>query len=87
MTIDELSRSYQRLQGTVQRLERAVKAFQRLHLKDVLNRYGWGRSTLYRKLSAGQIPRPVRLGGQPTWRLEDLERAELTGNLPPPISS
>ena len=80
MTLEELSRH-------VRLLEHAVRGFQRLHLKDVLNRYGWGRSTLYRKLSAGQIPRPVRLGGQPIWRLEDLEEAELAGQLPAPVSA
>lgn len=57
-----------------------------MHLKDVLLRYGISKSTLYRNLRRKRFPRPVRFSG-PLWRLQDLEEAELAGQLPRPISA
>jgi predicted DNA-binding transcriptional regulator AlpA len=76
----------QELAEALQRLERRLTNTPRLFLKDVLRRYGFSRRTLYRKLKRGEIPRPIRFSG-PLWRLEDLEEAELRGQLPPPMSA
>ena len=65
----------------LERLERLLANTPRLHVKDVLARYGWSSSTLYRRLKARRFPRPVHQVGS-LWRLEDLERAELAGQLP-----
>ncbi len=86
MSPEELSRGIRTLQETVQRLQRLILNVPRLHKKDVQARYGWSRATLDRKIASGHFPRPVRLGGQPLWRLEDLEAAEIAGQLPRPAS-
>ena len=85
MTIEELSGAYQTLLETVQRLQRAVLGVPRLHRKDIMARYGWTKSTLDRHRHL--LPKPIRFGGQPLWRLEDLEAAETAGQLPCPVSS
>jgi predicted DNA-binding transcriptional regulator AlpA len=54
----------------------------RLHPKDLMQRYGIGKSTLYRWLDSGVLPPPVRIGG-PLWRLADLEAAEKAGRIRP----
>jgi predicted DNA-binding transcriptional regulator AlpA len=57
----------------------------RLHLKDLQRRYGWCERTIYRMLERGKLPTPIRFTG-PLWRLEDLEAAELAGQIPRPVS-
>ena len=57
----------------------------RLHLKDLCRRYGWSERTVYRMLRRGKLPRPIRFSGS-IWRLEDLQKAEMSGQLPPPAS-
>lgn len=59
----------------------------RLSRKELQDRYGWSESTLDRRIQDGTIPRPVRFGGRPTWRLLDLAEAELAGTLPSPVSA
>jgi predicted DNA-binding transcriptional regulator AlpA len=75
-----------RLEADVARLSDQVKALvntARLHPKDVMARYGFSKSTLYRLLARGLLPKPVRFTG-PLWPLADLEAAEKAGQLPPP---
>lgn len=86
LSLAELPEVVQALQATVERLQRLVLNVPRLHKKDVQARYGWSRATLDRKIAGGHFPRPVRFGGQPVWRLEDLEAAELAGQIAPPAS-
>jgi hypothetical protein len=69
----------------VLRLKRLLLSQPRLHLKDVCLRYGFTKSTLYRRLRAGTFPQPIQFRG-PLWRLEDLERAELAGRIRPALS-
>lgn len=52
----------------------------RLHVKDVCLRYRISEATLYRWVSAGILPRPVRFYGS-LWSLAELERAEAAGRL------
>jgi predicted DNA-binding transcriptional regulator AlpA len=73
----------QSLADQVDALRRALLNQPRLHVKDVLRRYGISKATLYRRLDRHRFPKPVRFTG-PLWRLEDLERAEATGQLPRP---
>jgi len=87
LSLAELPGVVQTLQETVQRLQRLVLNVPRLHKKDIQSRYGWSRATLDRKIAGGHFPRPVRFGGQPVWRLEDLEAAEIAGLLPQPASA
>jgi len=77
------SLTLQEFAAELQALRRAVFNQPRLHPKDVQRRYGWSKATLYRKMR--QLPRPIRFSG-PMWRLEDLEQAELSGQLPCPVS-
>jgi prophage regulatory protein len=45
-----------------------------VQLSDVCNQIGLSRSSLYKRLSDGDFPRPVRLGQKMVrWRLEDVE--------------
>lgn len=55
---------------------RQVQAPSRLiRLKEVQNRVGLGRSTIYRWMAEGNFPKPVRLGGHAVaWVLEDIDR-------------
>lgn len=73
------------LAAQVSILQRALLNQPRLHVKDVLRRYGISKATLYRRKAIGRFPRPVWFSG-PLWRLEDLERAEAMGQLPRPVS-
>ncbi|MGH7979967.1 MAG: helix-turn-helix transcriptional regulator [Limisphaerales bacterium] len=59
----------------------------RLDRKQLQQRYGWSESTVDRRIADGTIPKPLRFGGRPMWRLGDLADAELTGQLPCPVSS
>ena len=34
---------------------------------------GRGRTTIYRDVSAGRLPQPIRLGGRVYWREEEIE--------------
>jgi predicted DNA-binding transcriptional regulator AlpA len=68
---------------TVADLKEAVLNQPRLHRKDLMLRYGWSESTLHRNLRRGLLPKPVRFSG-PLWRPQDLEQAELAGQLPKP---
>ncbi len=46
-----------------------------IRLKEVQNRVGLGRSTIYRWMAEGNFPKPVRLGGHAVaWVLEDIDR-------------
>lgn len=87
MSPEELTQAYWTLQGTVQRLQEALGKLRRLHRKDILVRYGWSESTLERRIREGRFPRAVSLGGHPFWRLEDLEAAEIGGQIPRPVSA
>lgn len=73
------------LAEAVQRLQEAFLNTPRLHRKDIEARYGIAKSTFYRLLSKGKLPRPIRLAG-PVWRLEDIEAAEKAGQLPCPAN-
>jgi predicted DNA-binding transcriptional regulator AlpA len=86
MSLEDLTRGHRTLLEAVQRLQRLVLNVPRLHKKDVQARYGWSRATLDRKIASGHFPKPVRFGGQPLWRLDDLETAETGGQLPRPAS-
>lgn len=59
----------------------------RLDRKAVQARYGWSERTMDRKIADGTIPKPIQWGGRPVWRLGDLANAELSGQLPPPVSA
>jgi len=87
LSLEELAEGYLTLKETVQRLQRLVLNVPRLHKKDIQNRYGWDRTTLDRKIARGHFPAPIRFGGHPVWRLEDLEAAESAGQLPRPVSA
>lgn len=56
------------LMQEIKLLRQSLENTPRLTAKDVLRRYGWSRSTLYRKLKAG-FPKPVR----GFWRPSDLD--------------
>lgn len=58
----------------------------RLDRKQIQQRYGWSESTLERRITDGTMPKAIRLGGRPLWRLGDLADAELAGQLPCPVS-
>ncbi|HEV2319198.1 MAG TPA: hypothetical protein VGV18_05575 [Verrucomicrobiae bacterium] len=59
----------------------------RLDRKQLQQRYGWSESTVDRRIADGTIPKPLRFGGRPMWRLGDLAEAELAGQLPRPASA
>ena len=45
-----------------------------LRLREVTERYGLGRSTIYRLMNHGRFPKPIQLGPNAVaWRVEDLE--------------
>lgn len=69
-TVESLSERLDQLERTV--------AFAFLHVKGVAARYGWSRSTFYRK--SASLPRRTRWG----WRLRDLVKMEADGLLPSP---
>lgn len=71
------------LRAQVEGLKREIHP--RLHIKDVLRRYGISRATLYRLLRRRRLPRPIYVSG-PAWRLADLDRAEASGQAPRPLS-
>src|ERR1043166_610951 len=74
------------LEARLSRPEDLVTNVSRLPRKEVMQRYGWAASTFHRRRRAGQLPEPIRLGGQ-LWRLVDLETAEKGGQLPRPASA
>jgi predicted DNA-binding transcriptional regulator AlpA len=39
-------------------------------------RFGMSRATMERRLKAGDVPQPVRLGGRRLWSVAELERFE-----------
>lgn len=50
-----------------------------LRVKDVTERYGFCRATLYNKVKSGDFPRPAPgWKGYPRWLLEDLTDWEQT---------
>ena len=71
----------------VKALKQAVFGRPRLRREHLQHRYGWSRATLTRRIADGTLPDPIRFPGQPLWRLEDLEAAELSGKLPAPVSA
>jgi excisionase family DNA binding protein len=44
-----------------------------LDARQVAEALGVGRATFYRKLAAGCLPRPVRIGGMPRWRRTEIQ--------------
>ena len=80
-SVAALVRRIEALAAELAELQAMLSNTPRLHVKDVLSRYGWSPSTLYRRLRAGRFPAPVRLAGS-VWRLDDLERAERAGQVP-----
>ena len=44
-----------------------------LRMRDVLARVPVSKAKLYRMMSKGAFPRPVRLGGVAVWRAADVE--------------
>ncbi|HXC34254.1 MAG TPA: hypothetical protein VNV43_00150 [Candidatus Acidoferrales bacterium] len=58
----------------------------RLDRKQLQQRYGWSEATLDRRIADGKLPKPIRFGGRPCWRLGDLADAELAGQLDSPVS-
>ena len=57
------------MQPPIEQAEKRV-----LRLREVCERYGLGRSTVYRLMDQGQFPKPIQLGPQAVaWRVEDLE--------------
>lgn len=45
-----------------------------LRIKDVISRTGLGRSTIYKYISIGKFPRPVRVGFRATgWKSTDID--------------
>ena len=44
-----------------------------LRMRDVLARVPVSKAKLYRMMSQGAFPRPVRLGGVAVWRADDVE--------------
>jgi len=75
----------QEFANELQALRRAVFNQPRLHAKDIQRRYGISKATFYRMMRREMLPRAIRFTG-PMWRLEDLEEAEKTGQLPCPVS-
>ena len=47
-----------------------------LKVEQVATRFSMHRATLYRKVEAGQFPRPTKIAGMPRWSVEALERWE-----------
>lgn len=46
-----------------------------IRLKEVQNRVGLGRSTIYRWMAEGNFPKPVRLGAHSVaWVIEDIDQ-------------
>ena len=78
--------SLQQLVKEITALKQAVFGQPRLRIEDLQHRYGWSRTTVFRRIRDGSIPPPLHFPGQPVWRLEDVEKAELAGQLPPPAS-
>ena len=58
----------------------------RLDRKQLQQRYNWSEATLNRRITDGTVPKPMRFGGRPMWTLLALSEAELTGQLPAPMS-
>jgi hypothetical protein len=52
--------------------------FHFIRLKELTRRVGLGHSSIYRKMAAGEFPRPVLLGGA-----NSPERARMTAPTPP----
>lgn len=45
-----------------------------LRIREVMERTGQGKSTIYRKVAAGTFPKPVSVGGQSVrWRQSDID--------------
>jgi prophage regulatory protein len=44
--------------------------------KKVADRYSSSRSTIWRWLSEGHLPKPIKLNGSTRWKLSDLEAWE-----------
>jgi len=58
----------EKLSDNPQRVTRLIR------LKEVQHRVGLGRSTIYRWMSEGKFPKPVRLGGYSVaWNQEDID--------------
>lgn len=77
-TVAVLETLLETLADRLDRLELELKNKTLLHRKDLMQRYGITPSTLHRRLRAGRLPAPIRLGG-PVWRLADLEAIESAG--------
>lgn len=45
-----------------------------LRLKDVLERYGIGRTTVYDLVNKSQFPRPIHVGRSALWSIDELAR-------------
>ena len=54
--------------------DKPEKPLRLLRLKEVKMRVGLGRSTIYRWISEGNFPKPVKLGMQSVaWREDDID--------------
>jgi prophage regulatory protein len=63
------------LEGIDKDFRQAQPPTRLIRLKEVQNRVGLGRSTIYRWMAEGNFPKPVRLGGHAVaWVLEDIDR-------------
>ena len=54
--------------------ERAMPAPRLLTVEDLANMLGMSTRTVWRRVSAGEIPDPVKVGGLTKWRRSDIER-------------
>ncbi len=62
-------------EGAEVEFRQALAPARLIRLKEVQNRVGLGRSTIYRWMAEGNFPKPVRLGGHAVaWVLEDIDR-------------
>jgi len=62
------------LEGVDRDLRQAQPSTRLIRLKEVQNRVGLGRSTIYRWMAQGNFPKPVRLGGHAVaWVLADID--------------
>lgn len=62
-------------EGTEVEFRQAHPPTRLIRLKEVQNRVGLGRSTIYRWMAEGNFPKPVRLGGHAVaWVLADIDQ-------------
>lgn len=72
--MDELITQLRDIRRELSELRRMVEAQRPQLLKDteVAELLGIGKSTVWARMKAGQLPQPVRLGRETRWKLADI---------------